>query len=865
MDELCQWAYGLPYWEQVTFNHIISGMDFNDEVYDRLLEYLLEDAGLEEQKVERPILKFSQNAIQKENGERKPVRLIKISNLNNINKLVTGQSICFSPTVTAIYGANGSGKSSYVRALAHASFARGDKEVLPDATMPIVENLSQSIELEIAQDQNHKTFNYKIGDLCPELASFYVFDATSSQIYLSKPNRLSFSPIGLSYLTRLSDETDRVRERLQEKIQPFLNLPSFIYLFEGESEVSKLITKIESENDIDELRKIAALTEEDRQKADELDEKISKLKSISVSDEIKNKNEDISDLESLLCRIINIDHELNTQLFNEIYQKINKHHQLKAATKNASLRQFENDNFTQIGTSIWYEFIEAAKKLAEAEQVARDKYPGKEDICLLCHQPLTHCAADLLANLWSFLENDARDELSKLELDLDAKRKVLMNIETEIINESSVSYRYLENFDKEILNDAISIAASFLKQKSNLIETIDHYELKTLCKSCIDNDLKNLKHVLDFLDLEVRELKKRDPTNEIARLKKEKIELDHRKLLSSHIGKIEENIKKKLWAKKAAKAGGNTRHITEKYNDLFKRTVTEKYVEIFESTLDDLKRPLKVKIETKGRKGETLRQIILETDPSVGPSRFPLDKVLSDGEKKAVSLADFLTEVNIDESSNGIILDDPVTSLDLEWKDVIASRLVAESKKRQVILFTHDLPFLYMIKKCAEESKIPLITHWIKIGDEDHKPGYVYLNNSPATTRDYKKTDKAKRFYEKARTASPEEQEAILSQGFGALRSTYEAFIIYDLFNGVVTRFEERISCDRLNAIIWDKKIVDTIIKNYGLLSRYMEGHSHSDAFLPQKPTPKLLLAEIEEFEALRKELKQHKKNCGTS
>jgi wobble nucleotide-excising tRNase len=45
------------------------------------------------------------------------------------------------------------------------------------------------------------------------------------------------------------------------------------------------------------------------------------------------------------------------------------------------------------------------------------------------------------------------------------------------------------------------------------------------------------------------------------------------------------------------------------------------------------------------------------------------DKILSEGEKLAVALADFLTEVALDTTSRAIILDDPVTSLDLEWRE----------------------------------------------------------------------------------------------------------------------------------------------------------------------------------------------------
>ena len=51
------------------------------------------------------------------------------------------------------------------------------------------------------------------------------------------------------------------------------------------------------------------------------------------------------------------------------------------------------------------------------------------------------------------------------------------------------------------------------------------------------------------------------------------------------------------------------------------------------------------------------------------------DAILSEGEKKAVALADFLTEVALNQTSAGIVLDDPVTSQDDEHKHFIVNVL----------------------------------------------------------------------------------------------------------------------------------------------------------------------------------------------
>ena len=270
----------------------------------------------------------------------------------------------------------------------------------------------------------------------------------------------------------------------------------------------------------------------------------------------------------------------------------------------------------------------------------------------------------------------------------------------------------------------------------------------------------------------------------------------------------------------------------------------------FKATLYDLQRLINVQVKTIGKKGKTLKQIVLEMDPTVNADLVTPDKVLSEGEKRAVALADFLTEVALDTSSSAIILDDPVTSLDFQWKEKIATILTKESVKRQVIIFTHDLAFLYLVKKCAEENSVDITTHWIQ--KIENIPGYVFLNNSPALEKEYCKATRARELYKKSKDSAAEEREYYLRLGFGALRTCYEAFIIYELFQGVVLRFDVRVSPGRLRDIKWDNTIAKEVNSKYEYISKFIEGHLQADGYTP-KPDVPMLLTEIESFELLRK------------
>ena len=57
-------------------------------------------------------------------------------------------------------------------------------------------------------------------------------------------------------------------------------------------------------------------------------------------------------------------------------------------------------------------------------------------------------------------------------------------------------------------------------------------------------------------------------------------------------------------------------------------------------------------------------------------------------------MANFLSECTIDGATNSLIFDDPVTSLDLDYREAIGNKITELSANRQVIVLTHDLYFV---------------------------------------------------------------------------------------------------------------------------------------------------------------------------
>ena len=860
LHDITQWAEGLPYWERAALDKIFTGKDLGEADYEQLLGYLLEDADLSPRGQKRTRPQFSQRTTETPSNQA-PCILLGISDLHNVNALAPNQTLTFGPQITVVFGGNGSGKSGYARVLGSAGFSRGDKEVLRDALHSADGAGVQSAQILLLENDTEKTILYSVGRSCPELASFYVFDSTSVLVHLTKANAISFTPFGLAYLTRLVDISDECRSRLARKLQSSLVDQSFSGLFMGDTEVSRFISTLGVNTNLRILRQLAAVTGDEREHFNGLEIAIAHLKADDVQAQLASLHAQIADLSILAQRLQSIRDGVSNQAISESNTIISLVCDRQEAAQLTTLTQFKSTRFNQMGTEAWHRFVVAAKALADAERSGPDLYPAEGDPCLLCHEPLTVAARELLVGLWAHLGGEAERELKQAKQSLQQKRLSLEALAPQCFGDESASYRFLFVYNSGLTETVRAFVRTAGEHRDSIVRSME--ALTPVALSALpESGVSEIQNVIRQLQAKCNALQEKNPADQITELEKDLLSLSHRLKLSDHLDEITEYVERRRRAEKAIKAAGSSRHITKKYNDMFKSSVTDRYIQLFQQMLNDLKCPRTVTIKARGRKGETIKELVLESTFPETESKVAPAKVLSEGEQRAVALADFLTEVALDERSAGIVLDDPITSLDFEWKEIIAERLVAEAPGRQVILFTHDLHFLYLVKSYAERAKVGVVSHWVQRGANDGKPGHISLNNSPLMEREFKSPLRAREFYERAqKESSPQEQQRLVEQGFGYLRSTYEAFIIYDLMGEVVVRFGERISPGRLKDVVWDPSIVEEVMHKYELLSRYVDAHLHSDAFAAQKATPTTLKKEIEEFETMKKKLKTLKKD----
>jgi len=455
-----------------------------------------------------------------------------------------------------------------------------------------------------------------------------------------------------------------------------------------------------------------------------------------------------------------------------------------------------------------------------------------------------------------YVEGDARLEANEAVDALQREIGDLQDLDVDVFATTSRVREHVRRLEPKTEKLVASTIRSIRTHRNKAIKNLK-------ARSKIDGEVDTepavtaLQNLNDQIESDIKRLRSDDPATAIASLEHERQTLRHREVLKKLLRQITAFVNDAAWCAKAqrAKSALNPRHVTNKENELFMKIVGHSYKSILAQECEELDCELPIELQTVGKRGETVRSL------SMKGGHKP-DIILSEGEQKAVALADFLTEVTVNPSSASIVLDDPVTSQDHERKGRIATRLVEVAKYRQVIVFTHDLPFLNQVLSHAEKEALDYQAHWVD-RDVQGNPGQITHNDAPATNKFYDTAEKAKQQLSAAKKLTGSAQVSAIRDGMGALRRTIEETIAKRLLKGVIPRWDDRVIVTGLRKVNWDEALVEELCVKYEALSGFIEGHSHTDEAAGAPPTVADLANSIDEVEKLIRDAKREKAKSG--
>jgi energy-coupling factor transporter ATP-binding protein EcfA2 len=826
-QQLELWAASLSPWQRYVLATAVRERTLSEGHCDTAYKIFLEATGLVPKAKKLAQIPHSITG-RPEGTTATPLKLSAICNLHNINALPNGARLEFGDELTIVYGANGAGKSGFTRILANACFSRARPKILPNVYAGGAKG-TPSCDITVkTTDQDESSVAFSVGGQTGELLRFSVFDSSVARVHLSEQNSLGFTPVGFDIFAELIRCYREIERRLQTDIAKRRRENDFFKSFlEPASPVSRLVESLGPDTNLSELKKFAIFGTNERKRLTTLNKQIDKLKAQSVEQNLRELAEARADIINLRDRmriaVRKLQPEAKAELQAELDEFVEKTH--RAVT--AGVDSFKTPYFQSTGGEEWQAFISAAKDLADAEH---KNYPRSKDRCLLCHRTLDEPSITLMKRLWVFLEDESRAAVEHASKLLDRRIAALTELNFNFFDSETRVYGHLAALNPNLTARIKRILRQVESDRKTTIKILEAGRGKFTPKLHPEFTAE-LDDLRTQLDAQIETLKSVDKDALLRSLEEERITLRHRQLLNRLIHDIVSFVDDQVWVKRAttvSRTAFNTKSITEKERELFEKVIEEGYRARLSEEFDALNCALPLELQTHGRGGQTKRWL------SIKGGHKPAE-ILSEGEQRAVALADFLAEVSLNPASAGIILDDPVNSQDHERKYRIASRLVREAKSRQTIVFTHDLVFLNMLIEIAEKEGVDLVTHWIQ-RDGASLPGQVALNGCPATTADYRTTKKARESLYEARAVSGQRQVEAVQRGMAELRRTIEEAIISRLFKNVVKRWDERVLVGSLKKINWSDDLADDIEALYGDISRYIEGHSHSEAYAGAPP-----------------------------
>lgn len=596
-----------------------------------------------------------------------------------------------------------------------------------------------------------------------------------------------------------------------------------------ESSVSEFVAGLDAETDLAELRLLSAFGETEAARLEEVQRQIKDLHSKSAAEAVKQLQEAKREIVGLQEHLLESSDLLTEDRRGTYRTQLTAFREKARVVAAEGAGAFGRDIFKGIGTPEWEQFLSSASELARLE---REDYPHDDDHCLLCHRPLDAASAALIRRFWSFLVSEARSDAQKARARLDRSVRNLKELRLDFLSESTTVRAHLTRLSPALCKQAVEVVAAMDKDRSAILAVLEGGD-GDIAPPSFESVAGQLTDLVAQIEKDIRRLEEEKVEDAIKALEVERIVLRHRQVLNQILPEAERYVSDLRWVRKASgepRRNLNPLPVTNKEKELFASIIAQDYRERFSNECKKLKCSLPVEFRTQGQRGETLRSLIIK-------GRHRPDAILSEGEQRAVALADFLTEVSLNPANAGIVLDDPVTSQDHERKERIARRLVSEAKDRQVIIFTHDLVFLTMVAGASEDQNVDLLTHWIE-RDGQGNPGQISLDDCPATTPQYRNTQKAKKTLAEANEAAGSARVKVVQRGMGELRRTIEEIIPHHLLKQVVNRWTDRIIVTGLKKVHWDDGLIADIIRSYEELSVYIEGHSHTEARAGGPPEP---------------------------
>ena len=849
LQEILRWAKSLAPWQSDAVGRLFTKETLSRDDLDDLYALLRAEHGIPDPKGRKasPIVDDKIPAGAQPNVH---VELLAIKDLANVNAIAKNQRLQFGPKgLTVIYGDNGSGKSGYSRVLKKACRARDQSEqILPNANTPPGKAGPAAASFEVTVNGAPKELKWENENPAPqELSSLAIFDSHCARAYLDKENDFSYVPYGLDILEGLAGVCRQFDSRIKaEQVQCAVDKTVFNELAATQTAAGKLVAGLKAKTNVAVVEKLAVLSPNEVIRRDELEKSLRANNPKEKATQLRLRAARITQLAKNAVERSSI---VNGAALAKLRDLTEAYHTAKAAAELAA-NVFKKDATLLPGTGgeAWKELFEAARKFS-LEAYPDKKFPqlGDDTPCPLCQQPLKD-GTERLTRFEEFVQQEAEKNMRACKMSLAEQYKPFE------------AQNLALGFDDVLFNEIEGIDAVLAKTTRDFEKALSERH-KAIIQACADqawdkvvvepaSPTDQLQVLSSNLIKEAEELEKAADEKARAALQSELNELDARLKLGKLKAVVISAIEKYSHAAKLAQclSAVKTNSITIKSTELAERVVSRELADALNQEYKSLGAGnLHVSLATRSVKGKTLHKLKLE----LPQARNPTD-ILSEGEQRAIAVGSFLAEVNIGKGTGGVIFDDPVSSLDHKRRERVATRLVQEAEKRQVIVLTHDVYFLCVLMDEAGRLGVSTKTQSLSRRPEGFGVADPILPFEAMGTkaRVGALRDMQQKIAKLHKGGDEPEVRKQTVDCYRQLRITWERAVEEVLFQNVVLRFRKGVSTQLLVKVIVedaDYKLIDHAMTK-------CSNHAHDQALMGgvALPEPDELLVDINSLDDWR-------------
>jgi energy-coupling factor transporter ATP-binding protein EcfA2 len=766
-----------------------------------------------------------------------PLAIAKLSGVTGVNAIVSGAVIEPHVGITILYGENGTGKTGYSRIFKALAGSRTADVILKDIAGNDGQEQSAVIDYIVGDDA--KTFVWTGEQGHPPFTRMSIFDSPSVNFHVDDDLEYVYVPSVLALFNHVIAGLQAVKEEIDAAVAGLAtSSTTLLSRFPRESAVYPLVEALGASSDLAGLKARSDGGADVEQRIEVLRQAVAALEANTIPTQIAEKQRHERALRQAQLAATTLA-SLDVGALNG------------AAVRLVGLREdyktFRSELFAAADLpadpdASWETFVESGETYREHLDDLGVHDPER---CLYCRQPLSDAARELVTKYAAYLADKISEDIGTAEAEINERTGPVVTINLAEVDSFAVEFDDREDrppyyCDLITLRDTVSSSVTKIRTGATL-DTALSATVSGL-EGRVNSSLSDT--VAAITELTSQALNRAEA---LTTKKGDLAELVAAAELAKSWSTIEAQV---AGAKEADRLRllvrsfqGISRAVTELAKSASDQLINQNFDKLFAEECAALRAP-SLKVEFVGRQGRAQRRKTLTGNHK--PS-----KVLSEGEQKALALADFLAEARLAGITAPVIFDDPVSSLDHRRINEVARRIASLADENQVIVFTHDIFFATTLLSLFEESRR---CSYFQITDEDGK-GRVTRATGPRWDSLSSFRTNINKTIEAARAADGEARAALVAVGYDLIRSWCEVFTETELLKGVSQRYQPNIRMTLLpeiksSALPAAIAVVSRVFDN---ACRYILGHSQPLVTLGVAPTLPGLEAHWKELQDARK------------